>query len=54
MRALKAMQMAFNLRTENIQKKHENDTHTPTPWLMRIRFMHISLTQLLKRFPFLT
>ena len=29
-------------------------THTPTPWLTRIRFMQLSLTQLFKRFPFLT
>ena len=27
---------------------------TPTPWLMQIRFTQISLTQLFKRFPFLT
>ena len=27
---------------------------TQSPWLMRILFMQISLTQLLKRFPFLT
>jgi hypothetical protein len=27
--------------------------HTPTPWLMRIWFTWISLTQIFKRFPFL-
>ena len=27
---------------------------TPSPWLTRIRFTRISLTRILKKFPFLT